>query len=130
MYAAAGVSAVSGVSSVCSVAMMNLGSALIKMFQIIEVLGKLLYLPIYFQGILLQVLYAVEQLSSLVTLPPNLILKSQDPNKSKYQMKFTIYKNQENVFQSEMISSLLLSVRLRIFRGLTLTRCSLQPWES
>jgi hypothetical protein len=53
MYAAAGVSAVSGVSSVFSVGMMNFGTALIKMFQIIEVLGKLLYLPIYFQGILL-----------------------------------------------------------------------------
>lgn len=60
LYAAAGGAAASGVASVCSVGLMNLGTALIKMFQIIEILGKLLYLPIYFQGLLLNVLYSVE----------------------------------------------------------------------
>ena len=59
VYAAAGMSAASGIASVCSVGFMNLGTALIKMFQIIEILGKLLYIPVYFQGLLLNVLFSV-----------------------------------------------------------------------
>ena len=89
---------------------MNLGSALIKMFQIIEILGKLLYLPIYFQGFLLNVLYSVEQLGSLVSLPSDLIFSTDGAQKNRYWMKFSIYENEENIFQSEVISAIALSV--------------------
>ena len=94
---------------------MNFGSAMIKMFQIIEILGKLLYLPVYFQGLLLNVLYSVEQLSSLVSLPSDLIFANDRAQKNRYWTKFTIYQNQENVFQSEVIASIALSVTHPIY---------------
>lgn len=103
---AQGVTIAIGFSSVFSLAAMKLGAALIKMFQIIEILGRFLYFPIYFQGLLLNVLYSVDQLSSLVSLPSDLIFSSEGAQKSRYWMKFTIYETMENVFQSELIAAL------------------------
>jgi hypothetical protein len=93
---------------------MNLGSSLIKMFQIVEMIGKLVYIPVYYRDPLLKVLYSAKELASFIQLPYDLIFEDKTPMKNRYWMKFHIYKTYENVFQSEGFASLVFATFLTL----------------
>ena len=54
------------VSNFCNLGFVNIGSSFIKLFMIIELIGKFLYLPVWFKGGLLETLYCIAQFSDLV----------------------------------------------------------------
>jgi len=68
-------------SSLCS---LNIGPAFIKLFQIIEVMGKLYFFPVQYSPLLEFVLAKMFSLSDLLNLDKNTLLKenSSYPNKS------------------------------------------------
>lgn len=112
-WTAAAVAAFGGVGGACSVGFLNFGAAMIKMFQIIEIIGKFLYLPIWYKGLLLEVLFSVAQLGDLVEIGPDSIVSSSESysgRKERYWTKFTVYKEYNNVLQSVPMSSIILSV--------------------
>jgi hypothetical protein len=58
------------------------------MFQIIEILSKLIYLPIIFSGSLQTLLYSIAELSDPINISPNLIFEgSLESSHSSYKGK-------------------------------------------
>lgn len=66
MMSVALIGIVGSASGFCNLGFMNLGSSFIKLFMIIELIGKFLYLPVWFKGGLLETLYSLAQFSDLV----------------------------------------------------------------
>ena len=71
MMSMAAIGIVGSAAGFCSIGFMNIGSAIIKLFIIIELIGKFLHLPIWYKGALLETLYTLAQFSDLVQLKPN-----------------------------------------------------------
>jgi archaellin len=67
-----------GVTGANSSACPNIGVALIKMFQLIEILGKFLFIPVVFKDLLLDGLNGINELGDVVTLPEDTFLGSVD----------------------------------------------------
>ena len=59
MISVAAIGIVGSAAGACSLGFMNIGSALIKLFIIIELIGKFLHLPIWYKGALLETLYSL-----------------------------------------------------------------------
>jgi len=96
---------------------MNFGSAFIKLFQIIEILGKFLFLPIWYKGLLLDIIYSVAQIGELIELDADFIIKTDSVTggtKDRYWTKFTVYEEYSNVLQAVPLSSLALFVSITI----------------
>ena len=61
---------------------MNIGPGFIKLFQIIEIMGKLYFIPVYFTPTLDYFLSQIFQMSDLISTSPNTLISEQarDPN--------------------------------------------------
>lgn len=78
MVSLAAIGIVGSAGGACSLGFMNIGSAIIKLFIIIELIGKFLHLPIWYKGALLETLYTLSQFSDLVQLKPETFVKSSE----------------------------------------------------
>lgn len=76
MMSLAAIGIVGSAAGFCSIGFMNIGSAIIKLFIIIELIGKFLHLPIWYKGALLETLYTLAQFSDLVQLKPETFVNS------------------------------------------------------
>jgi hypothetical protein len=72
------VAMIGALGSGVSVGCLNIGSAFLKLFMIIEVIGKFLYLPIWYKGALLDTLYSINVLGELVELNPDTFISQDD----------------------------------------------------
>lgn len=79
----------------------------IKMFQIIEIMGKLIYIPVYFRGQLNDILEGINQLGDPVDIPSNTLMKGS-LLESHHSFRGKIYLNEEfgNILQSMPISTI------------------------
>jgi hypothetical protein len=68
--------------------------------MIIEIIGKFLYLPIWYKGALLRTLYSISNISDLLEAGPNTFTqstKNTNGAKERYWTKFTVYNDYNNV---------------------------------
>lgn len=96
----------------------------IKMFQIIEILGKLIYIPVYFSGELNDILEGVNKLADPIEIPPDLIMKG-NLKESHTTFRGKIYENGEygRILQAMPVSVLifiLLEITILILKILTI----------
>ncbi len=70
-------SVISAVSTNLGFGCFNVGATLIKFFQIIEILGKFLLLPVIFHKNLNDLLFSLFSLAELVNLDPYMVVKQK-----------------------------------------------------
>lgn len=78
----------------------NIGTGFIKFFQIIEILGKFLFLPVHFNEELRDVLYSINELGEVVQLHPRLIVnrkKMELFEQNRFWYKLSTYGEYKNV---------------------------------
>lgn len=56
---------------------LNIGTGFVKFFQIIEILGKFLFIPVSFNKELRDLLYSINNLGEVIELPPTFIIKKK-----------------------------------------------------
>lgn len=99
---------VGAASGFCSLGFLNIGSALIKLFIIIELLGKFLHLPIWYKGTLLEILYTLSQFADLVNVNADALVETDKKEiQSRYWTKFTVYSDHKSVLHSIPLSCVL-----------------------
>jgi hypothetical protein len=77
------------------------------MFQIIEVLSKLLYMPVKFSGKIEGMLNNIAELSDPIDIPPELIMKgSLEDSHTNYKGKIFKFEEYGNILQSMPISTI------------------------
>ena len=78
------------------------------MFQIIEIVSKMIYIPVRFSGLIKEVLEAIVDLSDPIDIPSDLIMDGKlEDSHSSYKGKIFDYGEFGNVLQSMPISSTL-----------------------
>lgn len=84
------------------------GYSFIKLFQVIEVLGKLMYIPVHFSGELNDILEGVNDLADPIEIPPELLMKGS-LIKSHTSFRGKILENEEYgyILQSMPVSVLI-----------------------
>ena len=85
------------IASTCSV---NVGPAFIKLFQIIEILGKLYFTPILFSAVMNFFLEKMFGLSDLFDFDKNMILADQKHQPNEYNYKLTTLKQDRYLLRS------------------------------
>jgi hypothetical protein len=84
----------------------NIGVAFVKLFQIIEILSKLIYLPVTFSGTLRDILHTIAKLGDPIYISPNLIMKgSLAESHSNYKGKIFEFEEYGNILQSQPITT-------------------------
>jgi len=78
----------------------NLGVGLLKFFMVIEVAGKFLYIPVFFNGALLNGLIGLAKLRDVLELNPFFIFGDDTTEEERFWGKMTNYGEFKNVFQS------------------------------
>lgn len=78
MISIAIIAVIGSVGGGCSLGFLNIGGAMMKLFMIIEVIGKFLYLPIWYKGLLLETLYSISILGDLVELNPDTFVSTSE----------------------------------------------------
>jgi hypothetical protein len=84
---------------------LNIGTGFIKFFQVIEILGKFLFLPVTFNNTLRNVLFSINKLGEIVNLDPGLMVKEsleEQFEQNRYWFKLSIFKEYKNVLQSAL----------------------------
>ena len=103
---------------------LNFGGTMIKIFQIIEVFGKLHYLPTPFSVFLDSYLEMINGLSDLIEIPADLLFGEQESKEgSPYRYKLTKNRQEKLLLRSLLLNSLLyLTLRFlqAIFSALSL----------
>lgn len=82
---------------------LNIGTGFVKFFQIIEILGKFLFIPVSFNKELRDLLYSINNLGEVIELPPTFIIKKkkqQQIEQNRYWYKLTHYGEYKNILQS------------------------------
>lgn len=79
-----------GISSTAASSCPNFWVALVKTLQLIEILGKFLYIPVIYQGWLLDGLSGINDIGDAVTLPEDIFLDKVDESTAS-KGKITIY---------------------------------------
>lgn len=76
------------------------------MFQVIEIMGKLIYIPVYFRGQLNDILEGINHLGDPIDIPSDIWMKGS-LLESHHSFRGKIYKNEEfgNILQAMPISS-------------------------
>ena len=77
-----------------------MGPAFIKFFQIIEVLGKLYFTPVVYSALLSLFLGTIFGLSDLITLPPDVLIKSEVADHQLYFGKLTDLAQPRHILRS------------------------------
>ena len=106
-------------SSILNVGCFNPGVGFIKFFQIIEILGRFLFIPVVFDPDLHDVLFGINELGEFVDFDHDILVKTPTielKGQYRYWFKLTIYNEWKNIFQSMPLSIVLLSLIL-ILRG-------------
>lgn len=89
----------------------NVGAALLKTFQLIEILGKFLYIPVIYKGILLDGLSGINDIGDAVTLPENVFLGKVNESAST-KGKITIYSTSSYVLKTMPVITLYVIILL------------------
>lgn len=125
-----GVGVIAGFSGAFSVGCMNISAAFIKLFQVIEIMSKFIYLPVWYKGLVLEVFYAFSQIGELINANPEYLAKTEDEFhglKARYWTKFTLYGEYNNILQSQPITclALLFLFGLKLFWKI----CRVMKWN-
>jgi hypothetical protein len=95
--------------------------AFIKLFQIIEILGKLIFVPVHYSGVLLEVLLAVYHIGDPIDISSELLTpgKYQD-SIAGYMGKITFYEEYGNLLQAMplVVGLFLLITLIKLIVGL------------
>jgi hypothetical protein len=82
-------------SNLCGI---KFGVALVKIFQLIEILAKLVFFPVFYSGILKDVLYVIYKMGDPFDLDPQTLLSySVDLNISSNRGKITLFEEYSNI---------------------------------
>ena len=92
-----GILSISVLGSVCT---LNFGSALIKLFQIIEIIGKFEFISVDYSEILQNCLTTIFQLSDLISFKPDLLISRPTITNTRSYNKLTRYKQEKNILRS------------------------------
>ena len=98
-------------SSLMNIGCFNPGVGFIKFFQIIETLGRLLFIPIVFNSDLHDVLYGINELGEFVNLDHDVIIKTpvaELKDQHRYWYKMSIYREWKNIWQAMPLSMVIL----------------------
>ncbi len=91
---------INALSSALGIGCFNIGATLIKFFQIIEILGKFLLLPVIFHTNLHNLLFSLFSLADLINLDPSMIVKQKQIDlleENRFWNKLTDYSVRKNV---------------------------------
>ena len=70
----------------------------LKLFQIVEILGKLIFVPVYYSGLILDILTGVYNLSDAVDISPEMITDGKyEDSIAGYMGKITFYEEYGNI---------------------------------
>jgi hypothetical protein len=73
----------------------------IKLFQVIEILGKLIFIPVHYTGLILDVLLGVYNLSDPIDISPQFLTKGKyEDSIAGYMGKITFYEEYGNILQA------------------------------
>lgn len=107
---------------------MEFSTAFIKLFQVIEILSKFVYLPVWYKGLLLEILYSFSQVGEMISASSETLAKKEDFTeglKFRYWSKLTIYGEYHNILHAQPVSSmviiLLLCLKL-LWKGFNLVK--------
>lgn len=92
------------ISSMCSV---NIGPAFIKLFQIIEILGKFYYVPIDFSALMDYFMQSIYSVSDIINTSPTILIPYQLQQPNRWRNKLSINKESEYLLQSNPVFTLL-----------------------
>jgi hypothetical protein len=89
----------------------KVGVAIVKIFQLIEILAKLVFVPVFFTGILKDVLYVIYKMGDPFDLDPQTLIDYPvDFNISSNRGKITLFEEYSNILQSFPLMSLILLI--------------------
>lgn len=94
-----------GLSGAAANSCPNFGVALVKMLQLIEILGKFLYIPVIYKGLLLDGLSGINDIGDAVTLPENIFLDKVDESVST-KGKITVYSTSSYILKTIPLTTL------------------------
>ncbi len=100
MTAFTGVGVVLTLAGGLSVGCLNIGQAFTKLFLIIKLMGKFIFLPILFKGTILTTIYSLAVFSGHFMQKSELIFKKDNIThglKTRYWFKFHLYKEYNNI---------------------------------
>lgn len=87
----------------------------------IEIISKFVYLPVWYKGLLLEVLYSFSQVDEMISVSPETLAKNEgltQGHKVRYWHKFTLYGEYQNVLQAQPVISIILMILL-VFKTLS-----------
>lgn len=89
------------------------GVAIVKIFQLIEILAKLVFMPVFFSDILKDVLYVIYKMGDPFDLDSNALIDYPiDKNISSNRGKITLFEEYSNILQAFPLMSLVLFIVL------------------
>lgn len=108
---------IGNISTIMNVGCFNPGVGFIKFFQIIEVFGRFLFIPVVFNQQLHDVLYGINELGEFVNFESDILVKTQQSllkGQFRYWFKLTIYNEWKNIFQAMPLSIVILLLILAV----------------
>ena len=99
------------VLSVCMAGCLPIGVRFIKFFQIFKIMGKLIFVPVEYQGPLLKALEFIAALGQLIEADSKFLVENTEYFNMRSWGKFTLYGEPKNILQAIPISCIALIVR-------------------
>ena len=96
---------------VCFASCLPIGVKFLKFFQIVEIMGKLIFVPVEYKGTLLRALEFLAALGELIEVDKTILVRSTKIFNMRTWGKMTSYREPKNVLQAIPINCILLIVR-------------------
>lgn len=83
---------------------LNISTGFLKLFQIIELIGKFFFIPIFYRKTMNDFLYGINKLGDLINLDSLTFLEIFEEKETKYWRKITLYNQEKSILKSMPIT--------------------------